>query len=105
MAQFDVHRNQGRDRDIAPYMLVVQSARFDKSVSRVVVPLFKAGALRTADEYFNARFVIEGQTVVMDPLQMTAVSAARLSPVVVNIAGQGDAVIRALDLLLYRANG
>lgn len=29
MAQFDVHRNKGANRDAIPYVVVVQSAIFD----------------------------------------------------------------------------
>jgi toxin CcdB len=36
MAQFDVHRNNGKQRDSIPYVVVVQSALFDDYGRRVV---------------------------------------------------------------------
>jgi toxin CcdB len=44
MAQFDVHRNCGSNRERIPYVVVVQSALFDDYRRRVVVPLVKASA-------------------------------------------------------------
>jgi len=39
MAQFDVHKNTGKQRDSIPFVVVVQSSLFDKYRRRVVVPL------------------------------------------------------------------
>lgn len=105
MAQFDVHRNLGREREAAPYLLVVQSARFDRSAGRVVIPLFRAELMRQSDPHFNVRFTVEATSVVMDPLQILTVPAARMSQVVTNLTAEGDRIIRALDLLISRAYG
>jgi toxin CcdB len=40
MAQFDVHRNKGALRDSIPYVVLVQSAQFDRYRRRVVVPWY-----------------------------------------------------------------
>lgn len=103
MPQFDVHRNVGRAQDVAPYLLVVQSSLFNRSASRVVVPLFRADLFRQPDPGFHVRLHVQGASVVMDPLQIFAIPAARLTPPVANIEDQGDAISAALDLLLSRA--
>jgi len=39
MAQFDVHATTGRNTAGTPYVVVVQSARYDRRPTRVVIPL------------------------------------------------------------------
>lgn len=48
---------------------------------------------------------MEGVAVVLDPLQMAAVAVDRLGPIVANLSGDGDRIIRAIDLLISRAHG
>ena len=38
MAQFDVHRNKGALRESIPFVVLVQSAQFDRYRRRMVVP-------------------------------------------------------------------
>jgi len=45
-AQFDVHRNTGRNRTAIPYVVIVQSSYFEKSRRRVVVPLVSVAELQ-----------------------------------------------------------
>jgi hypothetical protein len=45
MAQFDVHRNDGPNRDAIPYVVIVQSSLFDEYRRRVVVPLVRQSHL------------------------------------------------------------
>jgi toxin CcdB len=105
MAQFDVHLNTGATRAGTPIILVVQSARFDRSARRVVVPLVDADAFRGADGDVNPRLQVMGRAVVLDPLQVVAMPRDRLGPLVGNLAEAGDVVIRALDQLITRAHG
>lgn len=44
MAQFDVHRNRGANRDGIPYVVVVQSAIFAEYKRRIVVPRLSVDA-------------------------------------------------------------
>jgi toxin CcdB len=39
MAQFDVHRNKGSQKESIPFVVLVQSSLFDRYRRRVVVPL------------------------------------------------------------------
>ena len=45
MAQFDVHRNPGRQRDSIPYVVIVQSTLYVNYRRRVVVPLVNKSSL------------------------------------------------------------
>lgn len=49
MAHFDVHATIGRDARGTPYVVVVQSSRFDQRPSRVVIPLAVLNASRGLD--------------------------------------------------------
>ncbi|HYC02230.1 MAG TPA: CcdB family protein [Azospirillaceae bacterium] len=49
MAQFDVHRNRGSSRASIPFLLIIQSARFDRTDGRIVVPLILKDQLTSHD--------------------------------------------------------
>ena len=78
MAQFDVHRNKGALRDLIPFVVLVQSAQFDRYRRRVVVPLVRQTLLPqdtpTVGSRMNPSFVIEGVRVVLHPLDMVSVA-------------------------------
>ncbi|WP_058835510.1 CcdB family protein [Luteimonas abyssi] len=105
MAQFDVHRNPGRTRHAIPYVVVVQSAVFDDSRSRVVVPLVRAADVRVASERFNPTFVVMGDAVVLHPLETTAVAIQSFGEPVASLSDHGDDILAAMDELLTRAYG
>jgi toxin CcdB len=48
MAQFDVHRNTGKQREAIPYVVIVQSSLFDSYRRRVVIPLVRRSHLDSA---------------------------------------------------------
>jgi toxin CcdB len=48
MAQFDVHRNTGKQRETIPYVVIVQSSLFDSYRRRVVIPLVRRSYLDNA---------------------------------------------------------
>lgn len=107
MPQFDVHHNPGPQRDTVPLVVVVQSSLFEGYRRRVVVPLVQRSALpaggRVAGTRMNPVFEVEGQTVVLHPLDMVSVALDQLGPVVGNLAEQGQAITDALDELLTRS--
>ena len=47
--------------------------------------------------------MIDGRTVVLDPLQITNIPGDVLGPPVASLTGEEDRVMRALDILLSRA--
>jgi toxin CcdB len=98
----DVHRNPGRQQRAVPFVVVVQSNRFRASARRVVVPLVAAEAFGQPDSDFGPHFVIEGQSVVLDPLQITNVPRDALGPPVMSLAVEDGRIITAIDALLSR---
>lgn len=101
--QLDVHRNPGRNKSVIPFVVVVQSNQFREAARRVVVPLVAASAFGSPDSDVGPHFVIDGRTVVLDPLQITNVAGDLLGPSVASLTAEGDRVMRALDILLSRA--
>lgn len=107
MAQFDVHRNTGAQREAIPYVVIVQSALFDGYRRRVVIPLVRRSQamLSTAlvSSPLNPVFKIEGVDVVLHPLEMVSISTERLGKKVATLAKDGDRIVAAVDELLTRA--
>ncbi len=99
MAQFDVHRNNGKHRDTIPYVVIVQSALYDNFRRRVVVPLVKAAAVgNVSNPRFNPTFKIEKTLVVLHPLESSCMVALDdLGKLVTSLAKDGDRIIGALD--------
>lgn len=86
--QLDVHRNPGRNRGVIPF---------------VVVALVAASVFGSRDSDVGPHFVIDGQSVVLDSLQITNVPVGVLGPPVASLTSKDDPVMRALDILLSRA--
>ena len=109
MAQFDVHRNKGRLRESIPYVVLVQSSLFDRYRRRMVVPLVRRSALpgqaSAAGSRLNPVFQVDGQEVVLHPLDMVSVAAEQRGECVASLADQGQGVSDALDVLLTRSWG
>jgi toxin CcdB len=109
MAQFDVLRNKGPLRDSIPFVVIVQSAQFDRYRRRVVVPLVRRSALPastpSAGTRMNPVFRVEAVDVVLHPLDMVSVALDQLGEPVGSLATQGQAITDALDELLTRSWG
>lgn len=107
MAQFDVHRNMGRQREAIPYVVAVQSSLFDKYRRRVVVPLVRRSELGSSavltDSGMNPVFFIEDVEVVLHPLEIVSVATEQLGEKVASLARDGDQISAALDELLTRS--
>jgi toxin CcdB len=107
MAQYDVHRNTGKQKDAIPYVVIVQSSLFDSYRRRVVVPLVRRSNLATsapfADIPLNPCFLIEGIEVILHPLEIVSISNEQLGDKVTSLAEEGDRITAALDELLTRA--
>jgi toxin CcdB len=103
MAQFDVHRNTGRQKAVIPYVVVVQSRRFDLARRRVVVPLVLRSEMPSPEPRLNPAFDIDGNAVVLNPLQIVSVAMARLGEHVGSLRIEGDRIIAAIDMLITRA--
>lgn len=106
MAQFDVHRNSGRQANSIPYVVVVQSALFSEYSRRVVVPLVRASAIgNTPNPRFNPTFKLGRTSVVLHPLEIVSVAVEKLGKPVASLAPEGNRILGALDELLSRAWG
>jgi toxin CcdB len=101
--QLDVHRNPGRNKSVIPFIVVVQSNEFREAARRVVVPLVLASVFGLPDSDVGPHFGIDGLTVMLDPLQIINVPRDVLGPSIASLTGEGDRVMRALDILLSRA--
>jgi toxin CcdB len=109
MAQFDVHKNIGKQRDAIPFVVVVQSSLYDGYRRRVVVPLVRRSTLaHTAaflDTPLNPVFTVQGIQVVLHPLEMVSVAIENLGDKVGALAEEGDAIVTAMDEMLTQAWG
>lgn len=106
MAQFDIHRNLGRQRETIPYVLVVQSSWFDDYRRRIVVPLVKKSVLGPiASDRINPVFKIERIEVVLHPLEIVSVAVDQLGEVIGSLSADSDRIIAALDEVFSRAWG
>ena len=109
MAQFDVHRNKGALRESIPFVVLVQSAQFDRYRRRMVVPLVRRsvlpGSTPTAGSRMNPAFQVEGVDLVLHPLDMVSVALDHLGEHVGSLADQGQVIADALDELLTRSWG
>lgn len=106
MAQFDVHRNSGRNRSAIPYVVIVQSSIFNDYRRRVVIPLVKKSYLDAVTvPRFNPTFEIENTRVVLHPLEIVSVDVRELGEFVISIGSAGQQIIDALDELITRAHG
>lgn len=107
MAQFDVYRNTGRQRENIPFVVVVQSSLFDNYRRRVVVPLVRKSALGDIATALGTRmnpvFSIEGVDVVLHPLEIVSVATDQLGAKVASLVSEGIRITDALDELLTRS--
>ncbi len=108
MAKFDVHRNPGRHRDAIPFVVVVQSRRFDVHARRLVAPSMAATPLESGRYPDLApRFIVDGQRVILDPLQLQTVPRDLLGPGVATLADDADSsrIVAAIDAVLSTSTG
>jgi toxin CcdB len=104
MAQFDVHRNIARNRSLIPYLLVVQSQRWSRAPTRLVMPLNPLVPGSSRDSDLTPIMTVAGDMVVLNPLMMFAIELARLGPVVASLADDTSAarIIASLDEAIAR---
>lgn len=106
MAQFDVHRNGGKQKDTIPFVVVVQSGLFDGYRRRVVIPLVKKTEInQIPNPRLNPTFKVKNVAVVLHPLEVVSVANDHLGERIGSLAAEGDAIIAALDELITRAFG
>jgi toxin CcdB len=109
MAQFDVHKNRGAQKHVIPYVVIIQSAQFDRYRRRVVAPLVQRSALpggaALAGTRMNPLFSIGGEDLVLHPLDTVSVAVDQLGDRVGSLAEHGQRIADAMDELLTRSWG
>ena len=99
MRQFDVFANPSEaSRDVAPFVIVLQS---DLTISRstfVVAPLVRLDRLPEPSRLFPRRDIHE-TAFVLSTSELAAIGRKQLRQHVTNLSGSRDAIIAALDLL------
>lgn len=95
MARFDVHRGEGE-----PLLLDCQADLLDGINSRLMVPLYRTDRIERKVPRLNPIFNVAGQDMVMLTQLMGAVPIKRIGPCVDSLAGQQDAIMNAIDMLL-----
>ena len=104
MAQFDVHSNANKAaREEFPYLLEVQADLLSGLRSRVVVPLMRAGLIKSPLTRLNPTFTIEGKRVVMATPQLAGVPLSALGPRIAHLGERRAEIVGAIDLLLTGA--
>src|ERR1035437_8897120 len=109
MAQFDIHRNKGPRSEAIPFVVLVQSAQFDRYRRRVVVPLVRRSVLpantTTVGARMNPTFSVDGIELVLHPLDMVSVATDQLGECIGSLSEQGQVITDALDELFTRSWG
>jgi toxin CcdB len=102
MPQFAVHRNPNADtKALVPFLLDVQSDLLGPLATRVVVPLYRAAALRGAVlKTLMPAFKVEGRAVIMATPELAGIPRRNLGPAVADLSAQRSAILAALDLLI-----
>lgn len=107
MAQFDVHRNAGKQGEAIPYVVIVQSSLFDSYRRRVVIPLVRRSHLDNAALLaglpLSPTFTVDGIEVVLHPLEIVSVAMDQLGEKVATLEQEGDHITAAMDEMLTRA--
>jgi CcdB protein len=91
-----------------PYVVVVQSGRFDKLATLLVVPLMAVSAQPHIEGLIlTPEFKIAGKLVYLNPLEMQTVPRSALGKYVVSLADdvRSSRVITAIDAAISRAYG
>lgn len=105
MAQFDVFRNPGRQREAIPFVVVLQNVRFDRSATRFVAPLVLSSLANIAEHYLAPHFTINGVEVVLDVFNLATLPVDRLGTPIASLADEESRakLMRALDEFLSQA--
>jgi toxin CcdB len=107
VAQFDVHRNTGKQRETIPFVVVVQSSLYDSYRRRVVIPLVRRSrhdrSAAFVDSPLNPVFTVKGIKVVLHPLEIVSVATDQLGEKVATLEQEGDRITGAMDELFARA--
>ena len=98
MAQFEVFANPGRQRNVVPYVVTLQNARYDRGATRFVAALVLQASIRIEAHWLAPGFTIAGQEVVLDVFNLATVPVSRLGAPVASLADEESRMRLALAL-------
>ena len=104
-AQFSVHRTPSRSA-VRPFVIVLQLDDFARMPTRTVAPLVRPDAMpRLGTEHARVapRFVVQGQSYLLNPFDLATLGVHRLGELVASFADDDEAKCRiqdALDIVL-----
>jgi toxin CcdB len=102
MAQFDVFKNPGRQREAIPFVVSLQNRRFDRAATRFVAPLVLRRLAGTEPHYLAPHFTVAGLELVLDVFNLATLPASRLGAPVAALDDEESRskIIRAIDELI-----
>lgn len=99
MRQFELHPNPSeRSREIAPFLIVLQSHLLAAAPTTVVAPLIHYDP-RAAYTDLSVRVEFQGQDYLISIAELAAIDARKLRQAVGDPADHEDAIRRALERL------
>jgi len=103
MPQFAVYKNRNAaTRARFPFLLDIQSDLLGPLATRVVVPLEAAGQARSRTmQTLTPSIRVEGSDYLMVTPQLAGVALRDLGPVIGNASPHRQAIIAALDFLIF----
>jgi hypothetical protein len=101
LEQFAVHRSTGRTRDVFPYLVVVQSNAFKTLKRRLAIPLVRSDALAGPVPVLP-EFTLENTAVTLSALDLGSFPERAFGDYVGSLAAEGDAIVAAIDMAIFR---
>lgn len=96
--QFDVHRNLGRGREVAPFLVDLQQVEIEQLRTTVVAPLV-SDLLFKAHPRLTPGIAILGTRYFLSMPELFSIERRLLGPSVQNIAAFRHLIVGAIDLL------
>jgi toxin CcdB len=100
MPQFDVYANPGRNADLIPFLLDVQSDMLDPLDTRLVAPLVDATRAKAMSR-LNPEFIIEGRRLFLSTQEMSGYPRRALGEPLFNLSRRRDEILVAIDFLMH----
>ena len=100
MPQFDVYANPGRNADLIPLLLDVQSDLLDPLDTRLVAPLVEATRAKAISR-LNPDFIIEGRRLFLSTQEMSGYPRRALGEPLFNLSQRRDEILVAVDFLMH----
>ena len=100
MPQFDVYANPGRNADLIPLLLDVQSDLLDPLDTRLVAPLVDATRAKAISR-LNPEFIIERRRLFLSTQEMSGYPRRALGEPLLNLSQRRDEILAAIDFLIH----